>query len=202
MLRRLYRRWRRGRLREPGYAGLFDEHPHELVSLDCETTSLDVSRAELLSIGAVKLRGNRILHSEALYLLVRPRSEPSGDNIAVHGLRRRDVGLGLAPEEAVRRLLDFIGGRPLIGYYLKYDVAVLDKYVKPLLGAGLPQRRIEISSRYYDYKFKQQPGAYIDLRLACLYRDLAIPAPPRHDALGDALGAAMLYLALRQRGFG
>ncbi|WP_047243771.1 3'-5' exonuclease [Chromobacterium subtsugae] len=202
MLGALCRRWRRSRLRDPRYAGLFDGHPDELVSLDCETTSLDVSRAELLSIGAVKLRGNRILHSEALYLLVRPGIAPAGDNIAIHGLRRRDVGQGLAPEDAVRRLLDFIGGRPLLGYYLEYDVAVLDKYVRPLLGIGLPQRRIEISSRYYDYKLRLHPGGHIDLRLSCLYRELAIPEPPRHDALGDALGAAMLYQALRQRGFG
>ncbi|POZ63479.1 DNA polymerase III subunit epsilon [Chromobacterium alticapitis] len=202
MLERLRKRWQLSRLRDPAWRGLLDEHPQELVSLDCETTSLNVQQAELLSIGAVKLRSNRILHSEALYLLVKPRIPPAGDNIAVHGLRRRDLDQALPPEQAVRLLLEFIGGRPLLGYYLEYDVAVLNKYVKPLLGIGLPQRKIEVSGRFYDYKFRQNPGAHIDLRLAELYRDLAIPAPPRHDALNDALGVAMLYQALRQRGFG
>ncbi|UTH73393.1 3'-5' exonuclease [Chromobacterium sp. IIBBL 290-4] len=202
MLLRLYRHYLRTRLRDPAWMHLFDEHPDEVVSLDCETTSLDIAKAEVLSIAAVRLRGNRILQSEALNLLVRPDSAPEASNIAIHGLRRRDVDQGLPPRDAVTRLLDFIGGRPLLGYYLEYDVAVLNKLVKPLIGIGLPQRQIEISSRYYDYKFKQHPGAHIDLRLGELYRDLAIPAPPRHDALNDALGVAMLYQALRQRGFG
>nr|WP_199064235.1 3'-5' exonuclease [Chromobacterium sp. ASV5] len=202
MLAALRRQWRLSRLRDPRYAHLFDEHPDELVSVDCETTSLNVAKAELLSIGAVKIRGNRILSSESLYLLVKPETPPEGDNVRIHGLRPRDVSQGMPASEAVLRLLDFAGGRPLLGYYLEYDVAVLDKYLRPLLGIGLPQRQIELSARYYDYKFRQNPGAHIDLRLACLHQDLAIPALPRHDALNDALSAAMLYQALRQRGFG
>jgi DNA polymerase-3 subunit epsilon len=202
MLEKLRRRWQRARLRDPAWSGLFDEHDDEIVSLDCETTSLDVAEAELLSIGAVKLRGNRILHSEALYLLVKPENTPSAGNIAVHGLRRIDLADALPPREAVLRLLAFIGGRPLLGYYLEYDVAVLNKYVKPLLDIGLPQRRIELSARYYDYRFRQRPDSHIDLSLDALHQALAVPALPRHDALNDALSAAMLYQALRQRGFG
>ncbi|UGA40846.1 hypothetical protein JOS77_26790 [Chromobacterium haemolyticum] len=62
---------------------MYREHPDELVSLDCETTSLNPADAELLSIGAVKLRGNRILASEALYLLVRPEQAPQADNVRI-----------------------------------------------------------------------------------------------------------------------
>ncbi|AXE32303.1 3'-5' exonuclease [Chromobacterium phragmitis] len=202
MLATLRRRWLLARLRDPARAALLDEHPDEIVSLDCETTSLNAAEAELLAIGAVRLRGDRILHSEALCLLVRPEAEPSAGNIAVHGLRRRDLAEGIPPREAVERLLDFIGGRPLLGYYLEYDIAVLDKYVKPLLGIGLPQRRIELSARYYDYRFRQRPDANIDLSLDALHQALDMPALPRHDALNDALSAAMLYQALRRRGFG
>ncbi|MCD5363574.1 3'-5' exonuclease [Chromobacterium aquaticum] len=202
MLTALLRQWQRRRLRDPAYAAMYQEHPDELVSLDCETTSLDPAAAELLSIGAVKLRGNRILASEALYLLVRPRQAPSADNVRIHGLRPLDVSQGLAAEDAVRRLLDFIGGRPLLGYYLEYDLAVLNRYVRPWLGVPLPQRRIEISGRYYDYKLRQNPDAHIDLSLASICRDLDMPTLPRHDALNDAINAAMLYLALKRRGYG
>ncbi|MCD4500874.1 3'-5' exonuclease [Chromobacterium vaccinii] len=202
MLERLRRRWLRARLRDPAWSGLFDEPADEMVSLDCETTSLNAAEAELLSIGAVKLRGNRILHSEALYLLVKPENIPSAGNIAVHGLRRRDLADALPSREAILMLLAFIGGRPLLGYYLEYDVAVLNKYVKPWLGIGLPQRQIELSARYYDYRFRQRPDSHIDLSLDALHRELGVPALPRHDALNDALSAAMLYQALRKRGFG
>jgi DNA polymerase-3 subunit epsilon len=135
-------------------------------------------------------------------VLVKPTRKLESRNISIHGLRPMDVSEGLDADDAVRQLLDFIGGRPLVGYYLEYDVAVLNKYVRGITGISLPNRQIEVSGRYYDYKFKQNPGAYIDLRLAELISDLKVPALPRHDALNDAITAGMLYLALKQRGFG
>lgn len=202
MLAHWQRRLAIRRLKNPAYRQLFEDDADDVVSLDCETSSLDVKEAELLSIGAVRLQRNRILTSESLYLRVRPARRPDHHNVSRHGLQPRDVSEGLEPGDAVRRLLDFIGGRALVGYYLVHDVAVLDKYVRPLLGVNLPNRQIEISGRYYDYKFWQHPGGHIDLRLATLIDDLGIPALPHHDALSDAITAAMLYLALKQRGFG
>ncbi|KJV33573.1 DNA polymerase III subunit epsilon [Aquitalea magnusonii] len=202
MLGNLKRQWQRRMLKDPRYASLFVDDTQEVVSVDCETTSLKVQEAELLSIGAVKLRGNRILSSQSFYVLVKPTRKLESRNISIHGLRPMDVSEGLDADDAVRQLLDFIGGRPLVGYYLEYDVAVLNKYVRGITGIGLPNRQIEVSGRYYDYKFKQNPGAYIDLRLAELIADLQVPALPRHDALNDAITAGMLYLALKQRGFG
>jgi len=202
MLAAIKRGWQKRSLRDERYLALFDEHPDELVSVDCETTSLNVGEAELLSIGAVKIRGNRILASETFDVLVRPEHRPQAKNVSVHGLRPRDLSAGLTPADAVGRLLDFIGGRPLVGYYLEFDVAVLNKYVKPLIGSTLPNRQVEISARYYDYKFRQHPDSHVDLKLQTLIDELKVPALPRHDAAGDAITAAMLYLALKQRGFG
>lgn len=204
MLEALRRHWALNRLRDARYRTLFEAREDEIVSVDCETTSLNVREAELLSIGAVRIRPaeRRILTSDAFYLLVRPSQRPDDDNVRIHGLRPRDVEEGMAPQEAVERLLAFIGGRPLTGYYLEYDVAVLNKYVRPLAGCSLPNRQIEISGRYYDYKLRQNPDAYIDLKLQTLVDDLQVPALPRHDALNDAITAGMLYLALLRRGYG
>lgn len=202
MLAALRRRWLREKLIDPRYAGLFDEVDGEYVSLDCETTSLNVRDAELLAIGAVKIVGHRVLTSAAFSVLVRPEQRPAADSVKVHGLRPRDVATGLAPADALYALLDFVGGRPLVGYYLEYDLAVLGRYLKPLIGVGLPNRAIEISARYYDYKTRRQPGAHVDLSWHALLADLGVPALPRHDALNDATTAALAYQALAARGYG
>jgi DNA polymerase-3 subunit epsilon len=202
MIGALKKQWAAHRLKDPRFAMLLQEQNEELVSLDCETTSLNVRDAELLSIGAVKIRGQRILSSESFYVLVRPERKPDAGSVRIHGLRPRDVSDGLAPQDAITRLLHFIGGRPLVGYYLEYDVAILNKYVQPLTGIKLPNRQIEVSGRYYDYKLRQNPDSNVDLRLATLVDDLHVPALPRHDALNDAITASMLYLALKKRGFG
>ena len=198
MLHGLRRRWLRRRLRDPGDAFLFEDEPAaELVSIDCETTSLQVGQAELLSVAAIKVRGNRILTSQAFQVVVRSRAAPSAQNVLIHQLRPLDVERGLPVDQAIERLLRFIGGRTLLGYYLEFDVAVLNKYVRPRLGIPLPQRQIEVSALYYDAKSRRlPPGSNIDLRFAAICRDLDLPEHTAHDPFSDALLTAMMYLRL------
>ncbi|MGE8357577.1 MAG: 3'-5' exonuclease [Microvirgula sp.] len=189
----------RRRLR-PEWSGLLDTPTDEYVSLDCETTSLNVREAEILSIGAVRLTPGHIHASESLYLLVKPERLPEPGSVVVHGLRPSDLSDGLPPAEAVGRLLEFIGGRALVGYYLEYDVAVLNKYVRPLIGTGLPQPQIDVSGLYYDWKLKQTPDGYVDLRLQSILDELHLPSLGRHDALTDAITAAVIWQAMASRG--
>ena len=201
MLGVLRRRWWRRRLKDPAYAFLAEPDPGgELVSLDCETTSLEVASAELLSIAAIRIQGDRILTSEALDLLVRPVARPGDAGILIHRLRSADVALGLPPDEAIERLLRFVGGRTLVGYYLEFDLGVINRYLRPKLGVPLPNRRIEVSALYYDRKTKRLPGSNVDLRFQAIRADLDLPDLPEHDAFNDALLAAMMYLRLTGRG--
>lgn len=190
----------RKRLREPEFDFLYEEHPTEMVSLDCETTSLEVAEAEIISIGAVKMRGNTILSSEAFYVVVKPEGVMQAANVKVHGLRPKDLSDGIPVQDAIRQLLHFIGGRPLVGYYLEYDVAMVNKFLKPMLGITLPNRQVEVSALYYQQEVKKNIyNDYVDLRMATMVNKLKIPDLPRHNALNDAINAAMMYLAIRAR---
>jgi DNA polymerase-3 subunit epsilon len=175
--------------------------PDEWVALDTETTGLNVHSDEIISIGAVRIAGDRIVTSERLELLVRPSRRISVDAVRVHGLRERDVAEGLAPDDAMMRLMRFIGSRPLVGYYLEFDVAMIDRAIFPLLGMGLPQPKIEVSAMFYDFKSRQLPpyqhGASIDLRFETMMRELDLPLRHAHDALNDAVMAALAFIKLR-----
>ena len=181
---------------------MFDPPPaDEWVALDCETTGLDVRRDRIISIGAVRIVGNRLLTSQRLELLVRPERALDVASMRVHRLRERDLAEGLPPEEAMRQLLQFIGSRPLVGYYLEFDLAMINRAVWPMLGIRLPQPQIEVSALYYDYKNRQLPpharNGRIDLRFATLMSDLALPTRDAHDALNDAVMAGLAFLKLR-----
>ena len=69
---------------------------------------------------------------------------------------------------------------------------------------GLPQPKIEVSALYYDYKFRQLPphqqqgNGVIDLRFATLMDDLGLPLREAHDALNDAVMAALAFVKLRR----
>ncbi|WP_139826330.1 3'-5' exonuclease [Derxia lacustris] len=200
---RVKREWLLYHLADERFRFLYDKPPaDEWVSVDCETTGLDTRRDEIVSIGAVRIVGNRIMTSERLELLVRPSKGVSGESVRIHGLRERDVAGGLEPEEALKRLLHFIGSRPLVGYYLEFDVAMINRLMWPMLGVPLPQPRIEVSGMFYEYKHRQLPpyqqGSEIDLRFATLMRDLGLPMWPAHNAVNDAVMAGLAFIKLRQ----
>ena len=53
-------------------------------------------------------------------------------------------------QDVLPELLRFIGSRPLIGYWIDFDVRMLDKYLIETLNIHLPNRRIDVSKLYYD----------------------------------------------------
>lgn len=188
------------KLRDKRYEFLYDTHPDELVSFDCETTSLNVSEAQIISIGAVKIKGNRILTSETFETLIKIDGVMQATNVTIHGIRPKDLTHGVSIEEALDKFLHFVGGRTLVGYFLEYDVAMVNKFLKPMLGIKLPQPQIEVSSIYYRQESrKKYYDTYVDLRMASMIEELDIPDLPRHDALNDAINVAMMYLALKHR---
>lgn len=199
----LKREWLLYHLGDPRFRFMWDEPPPgEWVSLDCETTGLNVHKDEIIAIGAVRIVGNRVMTSERLELLVRPdKQRLSADSVKVHRLREQDVAQGIEPADAVMQLMRFIGSRPLVGYYLEFDVAMIHRVLFPMLGMGLPQPKIEVSAMYYEYKHRSLPpyqqGTPIDLRFATLMDDLALPQREAHDALNDAVMAALAFVKLR-----
>ena len=201
----LKREWLLYHLGDPAFRFMFDPSPvNEWVALDCETTGLNVRSDEIISIAAVRIVGNRIMTSERLELLVRPERGVSSASVRIHRLRECDVAEGLPVDEALKRLMHFIGSRPLVGYYLEFDVAMLNRALFPMLGQGLPQPKIEVSGLYYDYKLRQLPANQrqdnptIDLRFATLFNDLGLPLRDAHDALNDAVMAALAFIKLQQ----
>ena len=201
----LKREWLLYHLGDPRFRFMWDPAPdNEWVALDCETTGLNPKTDDIIAIGAVRIRENRIMTSERLELLVRPEKRRlSADSVRVHRLREQDVAQGISADEAMMQLMHFIGSRPLVGYYLEFDVAMINRVLFPMLGMGLPQLKIEVSALYYDYKYQQLPhltrdSGSIDLRFASLMRDLELPLWTAHDALNDAIMAALAFLKLRQ----
>jgi len=203
MLHRLATYWRHQRLKDPAFAYLLEpiQSEDEVVCVDCETTDLNPRKAEILSIGAVRIRGNRILTSEKLELFIKPKGQINKESIKVHQLRYCDVANGMDLDTALRLFLEFTGSRPLVGYYLEFDVAMLNKYLKPWLGIGLCNKKIEVSGLFYDCQLKRHGSGiaqgHIDLRFDKILQDLDLPVLGKHDAFNDALMTAMMYVKLR-----
>ena len=202
MLAKLKRAWHHSRLRDPAFECLFTPPPPgEWVSIDCETTGLDRERDHIIKVGAVRINGQRVLTSQRLEVLVKPdasRAPMAADSVRVHQLLESDLAQhGQDPLDVARQVLHFIGSRPLVGYFLEFDVAMINRLVQPLIGIPLPNEQIEVSGLYYDLKYQQNPDAHIDLRLATLINDLALPQRAAHNPVNDATMAALAFIKLQ-----
>ncbi|MEZ0323763.1 MAG: 3'-5' exonuclease [Hydrogenothermaceae bacterium] len=199
LFEKLKRWYIRKNLKDNRFLFLFeDSHKDEFVAFDTETTGLNPKKDEILSIGAVKIKGNKIDLKDRFYTVIKPNFPINEETIKIHGLRKKDLENGIPIEEAIEKFLYFIGSRPLVGYYVEFDVAMINKYLKKMIGIELPNRQIDVSGMYYDYKIGKIPQGFVDLRFDSILRDLNIPVFGKHDALNDAIMTALVFLHLNK----
>jgi DNA polymerase-3 subunit epsilon len=199
MLKVLRRAADRRRQADGDYAWLF--HPYagdELVAIDCETTGLDTRRAEMVSLAAVKIRGDRVLTSDSLDLRLSRPASLSGDSIRIHGLRGVDLADGEGVEPALERFLDFIGNRPLVGWCLGFDLAILNRELRSRFGFDLPNAGIDVAQTYVRQLRRSHPEIEPHLCIEQVAEMLGVPVMGRHTALGDAVTTALMYLRLER----
>lgn len=198
MFEKLFRNWNKNRLKDERYAFLFDESPlDEVVVFDTETTGLNPKKDEILSIGAVKIKNDKIITSEKFSCFVKPTKFVSEESIKIHQIRNIDLEGAIEAREAIEQFLAFIGSRTLVGYYLEFDVAMVNKYVKSYLGITLPNPQIEVSGLYHDKKIKRIPDGVIDLRFDIMMNELGLPLFGKHDSFNDAIMTALMYVKLQ-----
>lgn len=198
MFTNFFRNWNKKRLKDKNFEFLFDTPPaKEYISLDCETSGLNPKKDEILSIGAVKIIDNKIVMRETFNIYVKPSKKIDADSIKIHYIRPIDLENALDPKEAIYKLLEFIGPRPIVGYYIKFDIAMISKYTKKYLGIKLPNETVEVSSMYYRTRKRSSDYEFIDLKFDTILKNLDIPALGKHDALNDAIMTSMMFLKLK-----
>ena len=198
MLKKIKDSYRRSKLKNEEYAFLFQEgHEGQYVSFDCETTGLNVKKDEILSIGAVKIRNSKIELGDSFERFLTSLQHISEESIKIHHIRPCDMEHSIDPKIAIEEFLHFIGNKTLIGYYIKFDIAMINRYIKPIIGTTLPNKSIELSSMYYKRYQKKSSHEFVDLKFDSIVKALDLPRLGQHDALNDAVMSAMMYLKLK-----
>jgi DNA polymerase-3 subunit epsilon len=166
-----------------------------LLAVDLETTGLSFAHDAILSVGVVPVDGDRIELGRARRWLV-AHHEP-GDAVTVHGLTHDDLGEGRPLPEVLADLREALAGRVMVAHHAPFETGFLRAAWRDLGEEPPPltavctlrlQRRVLARSGVH-----QPPrGA---LRLWQARARFGLPVVRAHDALGDALACAELYLA-------
>jgi DNA polymerase III subunit epsilon len=161
------------------------------VAVDVETTGLDPSHDEVVSFAAVPIEEGRVIARRAVRGLVRPSSPPPGSSIEIHGLRAADLAAAPPPEEALAPLADALRGHIPVAH----AAWVERSFLRPL-GVGMPRRILDTAVLWRALCVERggrDPGWRPLPEVAA---GLGLPAHRSHDAEGDALTTAQVFLAL------
>jgi DNA polymerase-3 subunit epsilon len=171
------------------------------VVFDTELTGLDERVDSIVSIGAVRMEGSRIMLGESFASLVKPRTSMKGSSVVVHGITPDEVADRPAFAEVLATFLEYLGEDILVGHHLSIDLAFLEREISASLGV-CPLFRAVDTAVTFDWLNRQGVrhrcfrDARGSLRLADLAACFGIDTDGAHRAEMDAFITAQLFQRL------
>ncbi len=159
--------------------------------LDTETTGLETGTARIVSIGAVRLHGERIYPRTIIDRLVNPGHPISPEASVVHGLTDAMVADAPPLAEALPELRERMAGAVVVGHQIGFDLAILER---ECARAGLDWARPP-SLDTLPLAAALLPDLP-DFELETVAERLGVDPRGHHTALGDALVTAEIFRRL------
>jgi DNA polymerase-3 subunit epsilon len=169
--------------------------------LDFETTGLDPLHDQILSYGLVPIENGRILSSRAQYGLVRADIPVPARSILVHSLRQSDLANAPTLAEGLDTIFHALDGRVLVAHAAWVERGFLAQ-------AAVQHNRSTRAGKLRVVDTAVLAARCLDLpplprghsiALEYLGSRLGVPIHTPHNALGDAMTTAQVFLALASK---
>ena len=160
----------------------------EVVVIDVETTGRDPKVADLIEIGAVRVRDGQVVDRFSTF--VNPGRTIFGAQM--HGITDAEVADAPVAREAAEKLLAFVAGAPVVGHNIGFDLGFLD--------AALGEPGKFIAGGYFDTLVIAREG-YPDLesyKLGDVARFFGVTVGTVHRGLADAETTAAIVACFAQ----
>ena len=169
----------------------------DIISLDFETTGLDIEKDKLVSVGWVAIKDLSINLASSTHKIINTNGELPESSVVIHQITDNQSTSGMSIEDIMPILLEQLSGKVLLAHNAKTEQAFLNKVCQKLYGTNFIIPIIDtqyLAKRSFDRKnkiFKKNA-----LRLFNLRKELNLPAYKAHNALMDAVATAELFLAM------
>ncbi|MFJ4432993.1 PolC-type DNA polymerase III [Pseudomonas sp. NPDC089395] len=138
-------RERLAHLPKPAPLGVCSLREQRWVVLDLETSGLNPSRDQVLSIGAVAIEDGAIDFSQQFERTLHRPTQKTNASVLIHGLGPSALAAGCDPAEALLDLLEFIGASPVLAFHAPFDQRMLARALKQSLGYRLQQHFLDVA---------------------------------------------------------
>jgi DNA polymerase-3 subunit epsilon len=162
--------------------------------VDLELSGLDARYDEIVSFAAVPIDFGRVIPGDSLYGLCQPVRPLTERSVLVHGIRTVDVADALPLDEAIQPLIAAMTGRVLVAHVAWVERSFLRRAFRRQ-GVRLREPILDTNSlgRLLAFARETMPP---QRTLAELALSLNLPVHRQHNALGDALTTAQVFIAL------
>lgn len=161
------------------------------ISVDVETTGLDVRRHDIIAVALVPMAGLKIRVRDAYYTLVKPRNYRL-ETMKYHGIALEALQQAPAFEEIAQDLLGRCHGI-LLGHCVHIDYQFLRRHFKDL-GISFERQLVDIAEveKWIGQKTSRR-RCCDELSLDALIGRYGLKEHYRHHALADAFFAAQIF---------
>jgi DNA polymerase III subunit epsilon len=160
-----------------------------VVVFDLETTGFFPEQGdEILSVGAVKVKGGRVQPEETFYSLVCCKRELSPEIKALTGIEESDLEDAPELSKVLVDFYDFAKGDVLVAHHASHEKKFLQHYNWKLFRSQFKHRIVDTS---FLLKLAEPNLSLVRLEDCCVH--CGIPVIDRHHALGDAKMTAELW---------
>lgn len=176
-----------------------DPQTVEYVVFDTELTGLKPRKDSMVSIGAVKMRGGRILLGDTFYRLIDPRTALTAKSVVIHEITPSEAAESPGITTLLPEFLDFCGNAIVVGHVVSIDLQFINNEMDRLYGSALKNRAIDTYGLYRWIRDKEEKscayhgGLPESTDLFSLARKYEISVQHAHNALSDAFVTAQLF---------
>ena len=173
--------------------------------LDTELTGLSARKEEIVSIGAVRVRGLAIMPGESFSILVRPSIPLPKTSTLIHRITPEAIAEAPPLAEVLPGLIEFCKGTLIVGHHIGLDMSFLNRACKKIYGQPLANPCLDTMRMAMLWREKRTPSHYEQFNLNISYvltdlaREFELPRFTAHEALGDALQTAYLFIYLAKK---
>lgn len=159
------------------------------VSIDLETTGLNPKDESIIEIGAVKVIDGKTV--ETLQTFVNPQRQLSRRITELTGITQQQADSGIGTQEAIQKVIDFVGSLPIMAHSVMFDYAFLKRAA---VNHGFCFEKTGIDTLKLARRYLTQAESR-SLEYLCRYYKIEHQA---HRALADALATNELYKKLAE----
>ena len=161
------------------------------IVLDTETTGLDYTKERMVEFAAVRLENGKI--KDEFQTLINPQQHIRKSSIAIHGITQDMVADAPTEEDAMPKILEFIGDYPIVAHNAIFDYTFLNEASLRTTGKELTNTRIDSQQMFKE--------VYPDLEshgLEALTKKFNVDLTNHHRAMADTMGLALAYPKLKK----